>query len=666
MNIKLYIGTDLADFNDVFNVMFSIGDIRELSFGNNNKTYTLNLPLTKTNKRLLSYISQPDVKSETDKIGRLLLGELLIIQGKILITDCNDYAAKIIINSDDWIDALSNKKLTALDLSAHDHTLTHANVENSWSAAYPFYRYPMINFGALASGETGSAAKWSPNDFIPMFQVTELMTHILLPYTISSTHLALNAIKDLYIMAQEKIADSAFIEGKELHKEVQLLTDNQVVDTIDGGITKDFTLADGNMVFHAGTDEAVAWDSTNEWYVVPVTGTYHFTFTARPVWASFVGITINSQQQILSIQRTRGGSTDTLVTRTDNFVSTDILSGITYTIASGYVHFEAGDKVFCTRYMTQNLTNSGVTRTITMSYTVTTTSCFLTWNKVCLYAGIGKTISAEEMLPDISQLDFLAAVRDVFNLRFRIDKFRQVIYIEPWNQYLTSTVIDLTTLIDFSAIDTELISKEYNKNIVFKWKDDTGDKAYEEYLKTSASLGKKELVLNSIYTKPGTQIKEHLFSSIITGINWTISLFAVLTPRIWNEVIDLPPIVFERKVGFNTRIVEWKGLTAGFTWYFEGDTKNTYPKIQGLDWSALFTSYWMKTFHYIDKGKLFTVRMKVKAGFLTQFFTVVNASASEGFRPTYQITINGIKNYFFLQKVTSDGNIAELEMVLRQ
>ena len=95
-NTKLYIGSELADFNEAFNVMFSIGDIRNVGFGNNNKTYTLNLPLTKTNKRLLSYISQPDVRSEVDKTGRLYLGELLAIQGKITIQNHNDYSALVI------------------------------------------------------------------------------------------------------------------------------------------------------------------------------------------------------------------------------------------------------------------------------------------------------------------------------------------------------------------------------------------------------------------------------------------------------------------------------------------------------------------------------------------------------------------------------------------
>jgi hypothetical protein len=168
MNIKLYIGSELADFNEVFNVMFSVGDIREPSFGNSNKSYTLNLPLTRQNKKLLKFISQADVKSEVSAIGRLYIGELLIIEGFIVVLEYSDYMAKIIINSDDWIEKIKDLKLITLDMSASDHTLTHANVQDSWAAAFPMYRYPMIDFGALQSGQVGASAVWYPTDFIPL------------------------------------------------------------------------------------------------------------------------------------------------------------------------------------------------------------------------------------------------------------------------------------------------------------------------------------------------------------------------------------------------------------------------------------------------------------------------------------------------------------------
>jgi hypothetical protein len=245
-----------------------------------------------------------------------------------------------------------------------------------------------------------------------------------------------------------------------------------------------------------------------------------------------------------------------------------------------------------------------------------------------------------------------------------MDKFRQVIYIEPWDQFLTSTVIDLTNYIDFENKEPELISNYYSKITSLKWKDDTSDYAYNEYLKTGVSPGTKDITMTSIYSKPGIETKEHLFSSIITGNNAVIASY-INTPKIHKEEVVPGLTVFDRLVNFNTRLVKWDGMTAGLSWYYGGVLKNTYPKVEGLLWSDIYSGYLMKFYHYIDKGKLFTIRMKVKPGMLTQFFTVVTTATSEGFRPVYKITIENNDHYFFLQKITSDGNTCELELILK-
>lgn len=666
-NIKLYIGSDQADFNEPFNVMFSIGDIRNMGFGNCNKSFTLNLPLTRTNKKLLKFISQVDVKSEPSATGRLYIGEQLIISGTVSVQSISDYFAKVIIDSDDWINALKDLKMTALDLSAHDHALTHTNVENSWSAAYPAYRYPMIYFGGLQSGESGSTAKWYPTDFIPMVSIVTLINKILSPYTISSAWIATSFVKDLFILCREFVADDDFIKDKAFDMNVQTASDNQFSDTIDNGVTKDFTLTDGNIDLNEGTDEGSDYSGPNNWYVVPETGTYHFTFVARPTTTMPVGITINSQQLIIAIKKTTGVTTITLATQTTNYVAANIFLNTNYTISTGYVHLTAGDKVFATRYMTQNLTNTGVTKTITMNFAIDTTRLYTTWGNANKYPGLNKNISLEEMLPDMTQIDFLAAIRDIFNLRFWFDKMKRTIYIEPWDSFLSSTVVNLTSYVAFESINTEIISQNYNKTIRLKWKEDTSDLAYKDYLKLySIGPGSKDITLTSIYTKKGEDIREHPFSSLITGYNHTIGDTSTAVPRILNSELVSPFMIFDRKVGFNTRIVEWKGLTAGFTWYYDTDTQSNYPKIQGLDFATLYTTYWMKFFHYIDKGKILTAKIKTSPTFLMQFFTVIAVAANEGFRPTYKITIKDIDNYFFLQKVISDGFKTELELPLKQ
>ena len=669
MNIKLYIGTELADFNEVFNVMYSIGDVRNIGFGNNNKTYTLNLPLTKTNKRLLKFINQSSVKSEVDKLGRLYLKELLIIQGSILVTEYTQYFAKIIINSDDWIDDRSNLQMKDLDLSAYNHYYTDGSILTSWSTSYPFYRYPMIDFGALVSGQTGVSANWLVNDFIPAISVSQLITEILKPYVISSTWLSSAYVKDLYILANEMIASDSFTSKKNLSLNIQNDSDNENLNTVLAGATNSTTITDLHASFkNLVTDEASAWTSYNN-YIIPETGTYRFKAILK-MWNDAyenADLTILNETYTLDLVQRRGGS-DIAVLDTvtgDSYTGGELISGVTKTIDSGYCYFEAGDLLYVrVNMMCQVHNNSGSPVNFAVGLKATDSTLVNIWDNANKYSGVNKTIKLDEMLPDMTQSDFLAAIRDIFNLRFWIDKSKNTIYIEPWDQMLSPTVINISDYADFTNPDTYLISPNYYKNIALKWRDDS-DAAYTEYLKTNTSPGQYNLTLNSLFAMPGIDVRENPFSSIITGYDQTISS-PVLLPRIWNAVSATPPVVFDRLAGFNTRIVHWDGLTSGMTWYYNGAAKTTYPKVSPIDWSYLFDTYWMKFYHYIDQGKLYIIQMKLRPGMLSQFFMVLNNVNDEGFRATYKINIDGTDSYFFIQTITSDGESALCEFVLKQ
>lgn len=1111
MNTKLFIGSEQADFNDVFNVMFSIGDIRDVSFGSNNKSYTLNLPPTKTNKRLTKFISQPDVKTELNSKGILFIESTQIFQGQINVLDSNDQAIKIIINSDDWMDNYANLKLSALDLSAHDHTFSHANIIASWSAVYPFYRYPMIDFGALATGEIGATAKWRTADFIPMFSIVNLLSAILAPRFVVSSWMALPFVKDLYMLARETIANESFINKKGLLALPSGPAANESVWDIAGlGRENSAKTYDPVTLDTETTDEGN--DFATNVYTIPETGTYRFLFTCKGHLSSTPNGTNTIWQLVLKYRiytKVAGIGAAIALASVDvtGTVFTDV--AVQKVLDSGWVHLTANDTVYCYFQCDYDIENLAATAETYTLHLETDTHFENTWSRANLHKGLGYLIEPDKMLPDISQLDFLAAVRDVFNLRFWYDKLKNTVYIEPWDSFFTrratlpessldfltkvalpvmirtvervnepwtggtrwhitahngvaktitfdidlpceigdfgtdvskrwqvqgetagdnvqitainwltrtityttlrgtlavgqhvtfwnpfrtfqmnpftalieanawattyvspggvwlhsdgqyrmivngwdsvhgmtglykspdlltwtdctgafyyhanthpfdeawcvgaathwtygspvkvpgtayyakafqglnaagrgevgivifdedyniitmptagitvpgyvldadhhyypggmiyfdgvlyltiryrntvtsvdkilimkldgpttyvcsdveevctnsadtyyettalnpcpfifngalyvwvagenatadapigpnnmmyglfyktggawtphaqnpiicnpmygenvysgcdwaidhmgtslsffqtnnilhlffsagagantykigkmamtlftEKIVDLTEYVDFESIETELISKNYSNKIIFKFKDDTSDQAYVEYLKTASSPGQKEVTLSSVYTKKGEETREQYFSSIISaGASYTIE--GGTLPRIWRNYPLAPPTVFDRMVNFNPRIVHWEGLTSTFTWYLYNEslqaleTKTSYPKITGLDFNdatnPVYADYWLKFMHYIDKGKLFTVRMKVKAGFLTQFLTVIKTVYDEAFRPTYQIEISGVKHNFFLQRITSDGNMAELELILRQ
>lgn len=662
MNTKLYIGTDLADFDEAFNVVFSIGDIRNDQFGNNNKSYTLNLPLTKTNKKLLKYINQADVTSEPEDTGRLYLGELLIISGVVKVLNVDDNHAKIIIESDTWIEELKDRKMTELDLSSHDHTFNPTNIVASWSASYPAYRYPMIYFGGLISGENGGSANWLTGDFIPMISIVTLINKILEPYTIVSSWLAESFIKDLFILCNQKVADEEFIQNKALQAQVNLSTDNY--DTGSSSTNIMVEILKDIQFSNEITDEGEDW--ITDTYTVPETGTYRFKTSITMVNTAYENPNLTINQEEFTIDINKNGSSQASFDA-GVYSSTELIDDVTVELDTGYIYCEAGDLITVAIYATVSVTVNSGTQTITI-YTVPIYSFVENvWGMANRFLGSGYTISFEEMLPDITQIDFLSIIKSIFNLKFWFDKSKQNLYIEPWDDFVSSTVIDLTDYVDNTDFPVDIISKEFNKTIIMRFTGDDKDKSFEEYLNVNTELpGQKEISLTSNFAKQDITYKDCEFATILTGKNYTLQDYSIDIPIIWKEVPVSPYTIFERLADFKTRIVEWKGLTGGLSWYFESSSKSTYPKIEALDFSDIYNSYWIKHYHYVDKGKIYTVKIKLTPQFLNQFFTVVDTAANEGFRPTYKITIKGIENYFFLQSMTTDGDIAELELVLKQ
>lgn len=651
--------TSLADFNEPFNIVFSIGDIRDISFGSCTKSYTLDIPLTKLNKNLLKFISQSDVKSEPSDPVSLYVDGQLIMKGKLIVLNVDEYTAKVIISADDWMDTLNARKMTDLDLSANDHLLTQANIEASWTASYPMYRYPMIDFGGLVSGTT----IWYPNDFILMMSVSQLITKILSPYVIVSTWLATTLIKDLFILAREVIAKDDFITNKALEVTPQSLSDNEVEDTIGISQTKDITLTIDKVLFNNYIkDEASGMTDSGHYYTIPESGTYRFTANIL-MQNSFITVgedmIMNNESITLSINQKRGTTITALHTINFTASATNRLNGITYSLDSKYIYLEAGDIVYISLTAVSNLTNNTGSSQTREIYVDATSKLVNVWSNVNKYAGIGQLISLSAMLPDMSQLDFLAAIRDIFNLRFWMDKNNNTIHIEPWDSFISDEIVDLSEFVDYASLPAELISPNYYSTVRMKWTDDTGDQAYVEYLKeNTVSPGLVNVNLTSLFTQQGVDIREHQFSGIIIGHD---------LPRIWdvNPVGPTGPITqFDRMIGFNTRLVHWDGLTDGYPWTFDTISETTYPKISGLQWLDIYNSYWQKFFHWVDKGKLYTITIKIKPSFLAQFMTVINNAESEGFRPRYKITINSVENLFILQKCTSDGLTAQLEMIL--
>jgi len=672
MNIELYIGTEQLDFNESFNAVFSIGDIRDLSLGNLNRSYTLNVPLTKTNRSILKHSEIPGSTDEITNKGRLYVNKMLIIAGVITILAITADYAKVIINADDWMETMKNTNLRDIDFSDEDHELTKAVIVASWSAANAFYRYPMVNFGQLVIPVTGlQPHDWTVQDFVPMFRIIDIMEYIFAPWTIVSDWIATTYAKKLYILAPESKEDSDFIANKALEVGPNSDTDNYNRVNIAGLATDNNTLSKNPVVLDTiTTDEGNDFNTGTYRYTVPEAGTYWFVFQ----WSN-IGVgegaffTVNSSSYTAQILK-NGAVQLAADSDSDAGGGSCIDGGTTYEMDTGYIHLETDDYITIQVSVTGNITNDDTSaRWYDIRLLATNTVLTNVWTEWNRYPGKGKTITASDYMPDISAIDFIKAIKQLANLRFFADYQNQNIYIEPAQTFFAiDGETDLTSLQDNEDYTLEPISPNYNKSIILGLIEDMSDKAYTEYKEHYGLTERKTITLTSEYTKDGEQeMINDLFAHSGTGFFHEILAYGISVIKIFGdqENGDGIPYPEYRASGWTPRLVTWEGLTAGISFDIDGDTYNTYPKILAIDFNDLYDNYWITSIHRLDKNVILTIRIRLPQATINQLRTVIDDSAKEGFRTRYKLLISNQYVYGYLNKVTTDGDISECEFIIK-
>ena len=697
MNAKLYIGTDLIDLgSQEINVMFQVVDYKNIfEFSQRNRSYTIGIRMTSGNEKIFNFLNTPSVLTEKAGDARLYVNNLEIIRGAIKVLSINRIEIKIIITGDNFLESLRGKSIRELDLSASDHAFTKANVLASWSGSYNVYRYPMINFAMLMSGETGYTASWLPNDFIPFFRVQDIMELIFSQFGIGTSgaftsHLDdTSYYKNMYISGAEARADEAFIKGKNLDVLPALDTENQSQTVIADTDTSPAVLLADPVSFNTETEDE-GNDFASDVYTVPEEGTYRFLARVQiRIDGQFQGLTRTDAYYELKIRHYDGATTVTLAETTDTGVALDLDARVV-DVDSGWVHLEAGDTIHIRYHAWEELTNNtGSSKTVTHYLQATTSYLKNDWSSNNLYTGLNKQVVVAEVLPDIDQLDFVKGVIHLVNGRLFHDHRRRVTVFEDGDTFIkgfgtvsnAERIIDITNWIDYTEpIEQDPVMKNYANNLAIQWKEDTGDYAYTSYKNINGIPHRKDIDFESSYAKQEANvIYNPVFASTVEGQKQDMSLYTVNIPRIFgNEKLDeTHGVPLRRPIGFMPRLVYWNGLTAGFTWYYDGDTKTTYPKVHCPDWSTSpnpYFTYYMDTIRYLQYGKILTLVMSPPPEFMSQFLGVVNtegessvtdASEKEAFRAIYQAKIEGVYVQMFLNRIIFDGVRAQCEFLIK-
>ena len=182
-------------------------------------------------------------------------------------------------------------------------------------------------------------------------------------------------------------------------------------------------------------------------------------------------------------------------------------------------------------------------------------------------------------LPDIKQIDFIRAIRHLFQLQFQTDNAKKIVYIEPRDTYYESTVMDWSEKTDMSSVTLEELGSELTKLLTWKFKEDSEDTGLVKYTeKNKKTLGEYSgTVLNKFAKDGNTEITNPLFAPTIMDTFPGIGLFTGLCPKIWGSDDHDPPLKIE---AYEPRIFYMDGVTAcdpGDSWTFEGTLRTSYP-----------------------------------------------------------------------------------------
>jgi hypothetical protein len=660
MTIDVYVGTERLDFNENLNIVYSIGDLRNLNIGSNNKSYTLNIPLTDNNKKILKFVNKLSSKTEVTGIGRIFIDGGEILKGAVKILSTGDAYSKIIIEANDWADSLSNTKLKDVTgLAAKAVTLTATNVSDSWSAVDPFIRFGMIHFCKRWSEVT---AYWSELDFVPSFSVVQLLTLILAPYTIVSDWFATTYAEKLFFLGVEPKANSDFINGKELEVVPANDVENSgtwVLPTGEGNHTFTF-----NPVVFSTETKDTGNDFAAGVYTVPATGTYRFKWAIVPHFytttdSEDLSWVDNGMTRLCAIYTKVGGAGGAIALASNSVALTIDVNDINalVTLDTGWVHLTAGDTVYCYFSVFIEVENLDVADSTWYAHIEITSKFENTWDYRNQYAGIGKSINPVDYMPDKTALEFLQGIKHFANLVFYIDRRKNNIYIEPSDTFFSSEVKDLSSrVVNFEEIVSESIASNYTNKIVLGFQGDTSDKAYNEQVKESGIPYQKNITLTSEYAKSDiTKMLNPFFAS--TVVKTLTGLPSIFGGEEYVSIIfdQLYPV--QRPVGHIPRIFTWEGLTAGSNWYYNSVLQTDYPKLQVIDFSTLYDTYYIKTFHHIDKGRAVSVKVNTTPTELMEFMGVLSSSTKEGFRTKYMIYDGKEYHYLRLEKITTNGKL---------
>jgi len=680
---QLIIGSDELEFNEKVQSTMQMYDFRDLNIGNTFKSYTFDIPMTKGNEKKLGFPNLMNSEVNIPDEAKILVQGFELLRGQLQVLSIAENSIKALVNGDDWVNEIKGISIQDLSwVSGDNHTLNKTNVENSWTAgAGAFYRYPLINKGQLHSEDTGADADIYPMDLVPMWNVGDILERIFqeVGYEVDSGHF-FNTTEGakIYILSQPTIKPESYNEGKAVSARTNDRTDNFATISHSNGTNQsvEFTKSDGIRFDADSVDEAGAW--ANDAFVAPETGTYRFTAQVRVASEHVIFGQFSSRYQEWTLQFQKNG---TLIgqqvfgsgsTEFGNYPTTQYGE---FNIDSGWIHLDEGDELNLHGYFFSSAYNNGALMDVDL-YILDDAQCYIQSeiNDQNRHHGQYKSITPGEYLPDLDCVDFLKALKEVYNLVFWVDKMNRKVYCYTFDDFVGSNITDWTDRIDTKQkAKIDIIASKYRANQILKYKPDTDDRAYNSEVDINGIPFTKTVTLENSSVDPGYEnVENSIFAPTVAGDMPQIGHTDGKVPRIFGDYELLSGKYYPEKNAdkWLPRLLKWGGtvaLTSGSFDLYENKQYATatnytnFPEATTPDMSDIYNAYMTQRYRIIDKSKVLTARIYIRPGEISKLLT--GGAANEGFRGLYKLNVFGQEALYYLTKVETNGLVAKCEFV---
>lgn len=549
---------------------WAVADMKDITRRTGSYSKTFKVPATKNNNRLLQYIYKSHIAFEGAIYGNMatvVVGGLPVFEGKIRVKSLSQtdnpesYELELAGDNLDWVYLLKDKSIRDIELgnqavsftrtdgatvnvtaTSHSHNFNRDMIEASWHH-FPDefdYVYGLKNYGAWRNREYAVVEEMRPD--------------------VSIRKLLLQSLQNAGYRVVSNFWDSAYARKLVLAftgDNFRLPTgsnDDMLFEATNsapmpfGGHPGGYT-GTGNV--YLDTAVSGSFDAATYRYVVPRRCKMRFTanieLEVNSKWENLINLTF-----YIGVA-TGPNSWDEPVTETIHLYGNKSYS---VSLDSGWLLLDAGEEVVLRyrfetdRYLLSSKAPAFEFQQMTLS------------NEVETEIREGETFNLGSTLPDVSQLDLLSALANLFNLYFKTDVANKVIYCEPKEQFFkpTDEALDWSEKLNLDhELTTEYIDS-YKRNLIFQYKNDSSDGYDQAWRKENGELaGSLEYTLPERYPQGNNKLDNKLFAYthlFTDDILRPPGFAAPKMPRLWSKNEATP----EASHDFEPRVLIYEGV----------------------------------------------------------------------------------------------------------